>query len=131
QHLDPPTLTIEISPERFVGSLLILQELGEYELVLKLGHPYLVNKPSKISVKTGNRLTQAEISENPDLSDIILTVSLACLELGREEWQQGNYENAAVSLETGEELLAREGLFPTVRAEMTADLYKLRPYRIL
>lgn len=131
QHLDPPTLTIEISPERFVGSLLILQELGEYELVLKLGHPYLVNKPSKISVKMGNRLTQAEISENPDLSDIILTVSLACLELGREEWQQGNYENAAVSLETGEELLAREGLFPTVRAEMTADLYKLRPYRIL
>ncbi|MFN5892944.1 MAG: molecular chaperone DnaJ, partial [Dolichospermum sp.] len=92
---------------------------------------HLVNKPSKISVKTGNRLTQAEIPENLDLPDIILTVSLACLELGREEWQQGNYENAAISLETGEELLAREGLFPTVRAEMTADLYKLRPYRIL
>ena len=131
QHLDPSTLSIEISPDRFVGSLLILQELGEYELVLKLGRPHLVNKPSKIGVKTGNRLTQAEIPENPDLPDIILTVSLACLELGREEWQQGNYENAAISLETGEELLAREGLFPTVRAEMTADLYKLRPYRIL
>ncbi len=131
QHLDPSTLSIEISPDRFVGSLLILQELGEYELVLKLGRPHLVNKPGKIGVKTGNRLTEAEIPENPDLPDIILTVSLACLELGREEWQQGNYENAAVSLETGEELLAREGLFPTVRAEMTADLYKLRPYRIL
>ncbi|MDB9454823.1 IMS domain-containing protein [Dolichospermum circinale] len=131
QGLDPSTLSIEISPDRFIGSLLILQELGEYELVLKLGRPHLVNKPSKISVKTGNRLTQAEIPENLDLPDIILTVSLACLELGREEWQQGNYENAAISLETGEELLAREGLFPTVRAEMTADLYKLRPYRIL
>ncbi|MFN6180363.1 MAG: IMS domain-containing protein [Dolichospermum sp.] len=131
QRLDPSTLSIEISPDRFIGSLLILQELGEYELVLKLGRPHLVNKPSKISVKTGNRLTQAEIPENLDLPDIILTVSLACLELGREEWQQGNYENAAISLETGEELLAREGLFPTVRAEMTADLYKLRPYRIL
>ncbi|WP_028082102.1 IMS domain-containing protein [Dolichospermum circinale] len=131
QHLHPSTLSIEISPDRFVGSLLILQELGEYELVLKLGRPHLVNKHGKIGVKTGNRLTQAEIPENPDLPDIILTVSLACLELGREEWQQGNYENAAVSLETGEELLAREGLFPTVRAEMTADLYKLRPYRIL
>ncbi|MFN7515775.1 MAG: IMS domain-containing protein [Dolichospermum sp.] len=131
QRLDPSTLSIEISPDRFIGSLLILQELGEYELVLKLGRPHLVNKPSKISVKTGNRLTQAEIPENLDLPDIILTVSLACLELGREEWQQGNYENAAISLETGEELLSREGLFPTVRAEMTADLYKLRPYRIL
>jgi hypothetical protein len=131
QRLDPSTLSIEISPDRFIGSLLILQELGEYELVLKLGRPHLVNKPGKISLKTGNRLTQAEIPENLDLPDIILTVSLACLELGREEWQQGNYENAAISLETGEELLAREGLFPTVRAEMTADLYKLRPYRIL
>ena len=131
QRLDPSTLSIEISPDRFVGSLLILQELGEYELVLKLGRPYLVNKTGKISVKTGNRLTQTEIPENPNLPDIVLTVSLACLELGREEWQQGNYENAAISLETGEELLAREGLFPTVRAEMTADLYKLRPYRIL
>ena len=131
QRLDPSTLSIEISPDRFVGSLLILQELGEYELVLKLGRPYLVNKTGKISAKTGNRLTQTEIPENPNLPDIVLTVSLACLELGREEWQQGNYENAAISLETGEELLAREGLFPTVRAEMTADLYKLRPYRIL
>ena len=125
------SLSIEITPEGFVGSLLILQELGEYELVLKLGRPYLVNKPSPISLKTGHRTTQTETPENPDLPDIILTVSLACLELGREEWQQGHYENAAVSLETGEELLAREGLFPSVRAEMTADLYKLRPYRIL
>lgn len=131
KHLGVPSLSIEISPDRFVGSLLILQELGEYELVLKLGRPHLVNKHGKIGVKTGNRRTLTEVAENPDLPDIILTVSLACLELGREEWQQGNYENAAVSLETGEELLTREGLFPTVRAEMTADLYKLRPYRIL
>jgi len=128
---DAQSLSIEITPDRFVGSLLILQELGEYELVLKLGRPYLVNKPSPVGVKTGHRVTQAEVPENPDLPDIILTVSLACLELGREEWQQGHYENAAVSLETGEELLAREGLFASVRAEMTADLYKLRPYRIL
>ncbi|MEI6442272.1 MAG: IMS domain-containing protein [Nostocales cyanobacterium ELA583] len=128
---DAQSLSIEITPEGFVGSLLILQELGEYELVLKLGRPYLVNKPSPVSLKTGHRVNQTEIPNNPDLPDIILTVSLACLELGREEWQQGHYENAAVSLETGEELLAREGLFPSVRAEMTADLYKLRPYRIL
>ena len=131
KYQDPQSLSIEITPDRFVGSLLILQELGEYELVLKLGRPYLVNKASPVGVKTGHRRPLAEIPENPDLPDIILTVSLACLELGREEWQQGHYENAAVSLETGEELLAREGLFPNVRAEMTADLYKLRPYRVL
>ncbi|WP_254449539.1 ARC6/PARC6 family protein [Anabaena sp. UHCC 0253] len=131
KYKEAQNLSIEITPDRFVGSLLILQELGEYELVLKLGRPYLVNKPSKVSVKTGHYLTQTEVLGNPDLPDIILTVSLACLELGREQWQQGHHENAAVSLETGEELLAREGLFPSVRAEMTADLYKLRPYRIL
>ncbi len=128
---DAQSLSIEITPDQFVGSLLILQELGEYELVLKLGRPYLVNKPNLVSLKTGHRLTQTEVPENPDLPDIILTVSLACLELGREEWQQGHYENAAISLETGEELLARAGLFANVRAEMTADIYKLRPYRIL
>lgn len=128
---DAQSLSIEITPEGFVGSLLILQELGEYELVLKLGRPYLVSKPNLVSLKTGHRVNQTEIPNNPDLPDIILTVSLACLELGREEWQQGHYENAAVSLETGEELLAREGLFSSVRAEMAADLYKLRPYRIL
>ena len=128
---DAQSLSIEITPEGFVGSLLILQELGEYELVLKLGRPYLVSKPNLVSLKTGHRVNRTEIPDNPDLPDIILTVSLACLELGREEWQQGHYENAAVSLETGEELLAREGLFSSVRAEMAADLYKLRPYRIL
>jgi hypothetical protein len=53
------------------------------------------------------------------------------LELGREQWQQGQYENAATSLETGQELLLREGLFPSVRGEIQSDLYKLRPYRIL
>ncbi|MEY3222941.1 MAG: Chaperone protein DnaJ [Cyanobacteriota bacterium] len=131
KYQENQSLTIEICPEQFLGSLLILQELGEYELVLKLGRPHLVNKSSSVSVKTGHGVTQAERQENPDLPDIILTVSLACLELGREQWQQGHYENAAISLETGEELLAKEGLFATVRAEMIADLYKLRPYRIL
>ena len=131
KYQENQSLTIEICPEQFLGSLLILQELGEYELVLKLGRRHLVNKSSPVSVKTGHGVTQAQRQENPDLPDIILTVSLACLELGREQWQQGHYENAAISLETGEELLAKEGLFATVRAEMIADLYKLRPYRIL
>ncbi|MDB9373623.1 IMS domain-containing protein [Nodularia sphaerocarpa] len=132
---DIQSLSIDISQEELVGALLILQELGEYELVLKLGHNYLTNQSgvgnNVPSARVANDLASEEFLANSDYPDIVLTVALACLELGREHWQQGYYENAAVSLETGQELLAREGLFASVQAEMQADLYKLRPYRIL
>ncbi|MBD2771720.1 IMS domain-containing protein [Iningainema tapete] len=128
--IDAQILTIEISHEELIGALLLLQELGEYELVLRLGRPYLVNKNG--TVLKHNRQVNVESNyTTATATDIFLTVALACLELGREQWQQGNYENAAISLETGEELLAREGLFPNVRAEILSDLYRLRPYRIL
>ncbi|MDJ0737527.1 MAG: IMS domain-containing protein [Nostocaceae cyanobacterium] len=128
--VDAQSLTIDVSPEEVPGALLLLQELGEYELVLKLGHPYLVNPNGTV---TGNFGEDGEELPLPGVErpDIVLTVALACLELGREQWQQGHYENAAISLETGEELLAKEGLFPNVRAEIQADVYRLRPYRIL
>ncbi len=106
--------SIEITDEQFTGALLILQELGEYELVLNLGQPYLD-------------------PENPSSndSDLVLTVALACLELGREQWQQGQYEKAASTLENGDSLLAKTGLFAKTSQEIAADLNKLRPYRIL
>lgn len=125
------SLGIEITQDELVGALLILQELGEYELVLKLGRPYLVNKNGATSARKGNNLADEEIHESAEHPNVVLTVALACLELGREQWQQGHYENAAISLETGQELLVREGLFSSVQAEIQADLYKLRPYRIL
>ncbi|BBD68603.1 heat shock protein DnaJ domain-containing protein [Nostoc commune NIES-4072] len=128
---DTQSLGIEISQDELVGALLILQELGEYELVLKLGRPYLVNKNGAKSVIKSNNLVDEEIYQSAEHPDVVLTVALACLELGREQWQQGHYENAAISLETGQELLVREGLFSSVQAEIQADLYKLRPYRIL
>ncbi|MBW3586293.1 MAG: DUF4101 domain-containing protein [Cyanobacteria bacterium 0813] len=121
---DPHTPSIEIDDNQFVGALLILQELGEYELVQKLGRPYLNN--GSIAIAEG-RFGDPQLVR----PDIVLTVSLACLELGREQWQQGQYENAARSLEAGQEVLLRESLFPSVRGEMQADLYKLRPYNIL
>jgi hypothetical protein len=123
-QLDPHTPSIEIEPEQLVGALLILQELGEYELVLKLALPYL--GANNISLKQG-RFGDPQLV----VPDIVLTVALACLELGREQWQQGQYQKAATSLETGQELLLREELFPNVRGEIQADLYKLRPYRVL
>ena len=121
---DSHTPSIEISDELFVGALLILQELGEYELVLKLGRPYL--STASVSMEIQQRSEPYQVR-----SDIVLTVALACLELGREQWQQGQYENAAKSLEIGYELLLREKVFPSVQGEIKADLYKLRPYRIL
>ncbi|MFN6517248.1 MAG: IMS domain-containing protein [Nostoc sp. CreGUA01] len=130
RSVEAQNLGIDVSQDELVGALLILQELGEYELVLKLGRPYLVNKNAVSGNNKGNNLAE-EILESPERPDVVLTVALACLELGREQWQQGHYENAAVSLETGQELLVREGLFASVQAEIEADLYKLRPYRIL
>ncbi|NJR66046.1 MAG: J domain-containing protein [Leptolyngbyaceae cyanobacterium CRU_2_3] len=121
---DPYTPTIELSELQFIGALLVLLELGEYELVLRLGRPYLSG--GNLNLKNGNFGDPEIVS-----ADIVLTVALACLELGREQWQQGQYENAAESLETGQQLLLREGIFASLRGEMQSDLYKLRPYRIL
>lgn len=116
--------SIAIEPELFAGALLLLLELGEYEQVIYLGRPYL-------SSGTGN-LADGQFGD-PTLvqGDVVLTLALACLELGREQWQQRQYETAAESLETGHELLAKENRFPALRAEIQSELYKLRPYRIL
>jgi hypothetical protein len=115
---------ITIDPELFSGALLLLLELGEYEQVIHLGRPYL-------SSGTGS-LADGQFG-NPALvqGDVVLTLALACLELGREQWHQRQYETAAESLETGHELLAKENRFPNLRAEIQSELYKLRPYRIL
>lgn len=121
---DPYSPSIEINDDQLVGALLVLLELGEYELVLKLGRPYLSSGTMNLD---SGRYGDPEIV----LADIVLTIAIACLELGREQWQQGQYESAAESLETGQELLLREGIFAPLRGEMQSDLYKLRPYRIL
>ena len=118
------TPSIEIEYPQFVGAILILHELGEYELVLKITHPYLLN--NSITIKDGRFGDPALV-----LPDVVLTVALANLELGREEWQQGQYESAATALEAGLGLLLRENLFVQIRGEIQADLYKLRPYRIM
>ncbi len=127
------TLGIDISHSELIGALMLLQELGEYEQVLQLGRPYLISRNGKVAGNLGeaSRQTQLTPEQTAQRPDVVLTVALACLELGREQWQQAHYENAAVSLETGLELLSNEALFHSVQAEIEADLYRLRPYRIL
>ncbi|HSM80910.1 MAG TPA: IMS domain-containing protein [Nodosilinea sp.] len=112
---------IEIEADQLVGALLILLELGEYEQVLQLAQPQLSNPYAN------GGLAPADAAQE----DVVLTLALACLELGREQWQQRQYEIAAESLQTGHELLARGNHFSALRAEIQTELYKLRPYRVL
>lgn len=115
-----PTPAIEIDDQDLPGLLLVLYELGEYEQVLITAEPYFDS--NAISFQS------VRIARDPDVT---LTVSLSYLEVGRENWKQGQYEHAAQSLEAGQELLLKEGLFLSVRSEIQADLFRLRPYRIL
>lgn len=109
---------LDLEPEQLSGALLILQELGEYEIVINLGDTYL-RQPRNSQDFLTNR------------ADIILTIALANLELSREQWQQQEYEKAALSGQQGLDLLRQEHLFPTIQGEIASDLYKLRPYQIL
>ena len=122
---DRPVLTlppqIEADEKDFAGLLLILYELGESEKVLSLAKPYY--DPEEAEYQS------ARIS--PHDPDLLLSVSLSYLDLGREYWKQGQYEAAASSLESAQEILLREGLFLSIRSEIQADLFRLRPYRIL
>ncbi len=124
--IDPQTPSIEVEDKEAIGALLVLHELGEYELVLKLGRPHVAT--------LNRRLDRPETSTPGDAiarSDVVLALATAYLELGREQWQQKQYERAAATLEAGQALLLREGLFPNLRGEIQADVDKLRPYRIL
>lgn len=122
---DQPVLTlppqIEADEKDFAGLLLILYELGESEKALSLAKPYY--DPEEAEYQS------ARIS--PHDPDLLLSVSLSHLDLGREYWKQGQYESAASSLEAAQEILLREGLFLSIRSEIQADLFRLRPYRIL
>ena len=113
---------LEVPEHQAIGALLLLQELGEYELVIQVGIPLLPKKSFHPDTSNESEIVQA---------DIALTLALAYLELGREYWQQGHYQSAAESLEAGQALLLKEGLFAGVRGEVKTDLYKLRPYRVL
>ncbi len=110
---EPPVLWVEA--EELPGALVLWLEWGEYELILKTGQAACHNGTA------------------PSVyGDIVLTMVLAYLELGREQWQQQHYQRAGVYLEQGQELLHRTGgLFPNLLAELQVDLARLRPYRIL
>ena len=119
-----PTPTIDIPESQLVGALSIFHELGEYERVLKIGIDFYNSKEFA-------RNSTDELSIDTMKEDIILSLALAYLELGREQWHRREYENAAVSGQMGVALLEQENLFPKIKAKLELDLCKLRPYRVL
>lgn len=122
---DPATglgLMLDISDSKLSGALLLLQEVGSYQQILEIGAAYLQRPIDLKQVPThGGALEE----------DVILALALANLELGREQWQQSQFESAGDSLQKGLDLLEQEQRFPDVQTEIKGDLYKLRPYRIL
>ncbi len=116
--------TLDITPEQLVGALMILQELGEYELVIKFGQSYLETLSTSLSEQAPESLLQKK-------TDVILTIALAAFELSRERWQQEEYEQAGIAGDKGLSILQENCLFPSLQAEIINEIYKLRPYRIL
>ncbi|MDR7920799.1 IMS domain-containing protein [Thermosynechococcus sp. HY213] len=123
-QLDPDATAphLEISDQQFSGALLLLYELGNYSQVVKLGEQFLKEDAFDL-----NR----PYTSSAAVADITLTVALAYLELGREEWQRQSYQAAASRLEAGLEVLQRANLFPDLQEQLETELHRLRPYRIL
>jgi curved DNA-binding protein CbpA len=115
-------LMLDIADAKLSGALLLLQEVGSYQQILEIGAAYL-QRPID--------LTQVPTHAGALEDDVILALALANLELGREQWQQSQFEAAGDSLQKGLGLLEQEQRFSDVQAEIKGDLYKLRPYRIL
>ena len=116
---------IEISVNQIVGALLILHELGEYEIVLSIGIDDFNRREAEREARA------EEVSLDSTQEDLILVLTLAYMELGREQWHRREYENAALSGRLGIDLLQQKSLFPHIQLELEQDLARLRPYRVL
>jgi hypothetical protein len=123
----PANPTIDIAANQIVGALLILHELGEYEIVLSLG----IDDFNRRETKQRSLVAEPELSLDTTQEDLILVLALAYMELGREQWHRREYENAALSAQLGVDLLEQKSLFPHLQLELEQDLAKLRPYRVL
>jgi pentatricopeptide repeat protein len=82
EHLMPTDPTLTVEEAHLPGVLCLYCEAGEYQAALDLAQ---------------HMLEQG----HPARSDAILARAIARLELGREAWQQGSYEEAARSLQAG------------------------------
>lgn len=126
----PPLPELDIPPAQWGGALLILQELGEYEEIIKQAEAMIQSEPAASEWAVIPPASEESPATSP-IIDIYLTLALAYLELSREQWQNNQYEQAAQSELRGLAWLEQQNLLPGVQAEIRAELNKLRPYRIL
>ncbi len=116
---------IEIHEDYLSGALLILYELSEYELVIQYGEDYLQSSFNFYHKHINDKnLTKFQM-------DIILSISLAYLEITRQLWHDKTYEKAAAAGLKGLTFLETNQLFLSIQEEIYSELDKLRPYRIL
>jgi tetratricopeptide (TPR) repeat protein len=151
---------LDIAPEHFLGGLLILFELGEYEEINSICMPYLGNNgrssnsgslhPPQIpmSVTPSGNIIESNVNRNEPLPlakfkqthngthaiplkpDIVLAMVSSFWELGEREWRDGCYEEAVIHYETAKKILVQEDLFPQIQGEVERRLDRLQPYRI-
>jgi curved DNA-binding protein CbpA len=148
---------LEIATEHFLGGLLILFELGEYEEINSICMPYLGNNgrssnsgslhpqqppiltpsgnlqsPNKSDPVPLSKLKQTATGSSivPLKPDIILAMVSSFWELGDREWRDGCHEEAVIHYETAKKILVQEDLFPQIQGELDRRLDRLRPYRI-
>ena len=132
------TTYIEIEPELFIGALIILYELAEYEMVLQLGTDYLNEdlqdrEAEPLSSASNSSTATTTLPKTAHKSDILLSLALSYLELSREQWRKKEWEKAAISGQMGLSLIKHQqrSLFPSLEAEIAAEINLLKPYRIL
>jgi len=149
---------LDIAPEHFLGGLLILFELGEYEEINSICMPYLGNNgrssncgslhpQHQIALTPSGNLPPAAHQRDPLAfarlkqtanstqlvpldPDLILAMVSSFWELGEREWRDGCYEEAVIHYETAKKILVQEDLFPQIQGELDRRLDRLRPYRI-
>ena len=107
----------EITQEQLPGALLLLEELGKYNEVIRLAEENLPLLEASVPASTKE--------------DMILSLANAALEMSLEQGQREHWEEAAESANQGLVKLKQLQLFPQLQNELTAALNKLRPYRIL
>jgi DnaJ domain len=152
-----PRPDLEISPDHFLGGLLILLERGEYEEINSICMPYLGNDGR--SSNSGNLHLPIALTAsgnlpptaNPNIDpaviaklnrtaagnlviplkpDIVLTMAFSLMELGDREWRDASYEAAVSHFETARKILVQEDLFPQIQGQIERRLDRLRPYRV-
>jgi curved DNA-binding protein CbpA len=150
---------LDIATEHFLGGLLILFELGEYEEINSICMPYLGNnglgsnsgslhpQPQIFISPSGNLRSEPSAKSAPlPLNklkhttagsyiiplkpDIVLAMVSSFWQLGEREWRDGCHEEAVIHYETAKKILIQEDLFPQIQGEIDRRLDRLRPYRI-